>query len=95
MSRTFDWDADKAQENINKHDKIRFEEATTVFEDPFLMTFPDPEHSEEEQRYLNIGMSAKNRILIVVHTERDDVVRIISCRKATPQERRAYEETHF
>jgi uncharacterized DUF497 family protein len=72
--------------------KVGFEEAKTVFNDPFSMTFPDPEHSDSEQRYLNIGYSLKRRVLIVVHTERGANIRIISCRKATRSERRDYEK---
>ncbi|MEA3310495.1 MAG: BrnT family toxin [Chloroflexota bacterium] len=91
MSLLFEWDKEKAQANLRKH-KISFEEAKTVFSDSFLMTFPDPEHSHREQRYLNIGYSLKQRILIVVHTEREVNVRISSCRKATRSERRNYEK---
>ncbi|HEY89567.1 MAG TPA: BrnT family toxin [Thermoflexia bacterium] len=94
MSLTFEWDEEKAQANLRKH-KISFEEAKTVFSDPFLMTFPDPEHSHREQRYLNIGYSLKRRILIMVHTEREVNVRIISCRKATRSERRNYEKRNL
>lgn len=94
MELTFEWDAEKAEGNIRKH-KVSFEEAKTVFGDPFLMTFADPEHSTGEQRYLNIGTSSKGRVLVVIHTERDANIRIISCRKATPKERRAYEEADF
>lgn len=91
MELTFEWDEEKAQENFNKH-KVRFEEGKTVFNDPFLWTFPDPEHSDIEQRYLSIGYSSKGRVLVVSHTERGGGIRIISCRKATATERRAYEE---
>jgi len=90
----FEWDAEKVEGNIRKH-KVSFEEAKTVFGDPFLMTFPDPEHSTGEQRYLNIGTSSKGHVLVVIHTERDANIRITSCRKATPKERRAYEEADF
>ena len=91
MELNFEWDEEKAQENFNKH-KVRFEEGKTVFNDPFSWTFPDPEHSDIEQRYLDIGYSSKGRILVVSHTERGGNIRIISCRKATATERRAYEE---
>jgi uncharacterized DUF497 family protein len=90
MELTFEWDEGKAQENFTKH-KIRFEEGKTVFNDPFLWTFPDPEQSDVEQRYLDIGYSSRGRIL-VSHTERHGSIRIISCRKATASERKAYEE---
>ncbi|MBI4551394.1 MAG: BrnT family toxin [Candidatus Latescibacteria bacterium] len=66
-----------------------------MFNDPFLWTFPDPDHSEHEQRYLSIGTSSKERVLIVSHTERGENIRLINCRKATSQERRTYEEGEF
>ncbi|MFW0859909.1 MAG: BrnT family toxin [Dehalococcoidia bacterium] len=91
MGLTFEWDEEKAKENLRKH-KVSFEEAKTVFGDPFLTTFPDPEHSNSEQRYINIGSSSKGRLLIAIHIERKVNIRIISCRKATTDERRAYEE---
>ena len=91
MELTFEWDEEKAQENFNKH-QVRFEEGKTIFNDPFLWTFPDPEHSDLEQRHLNIGYSLTGRLLVVSHTERGSNIRIISCRKATATERKAYEE---
>jgi uncharacterized DUF497 family protein len=91
MELNFEWDEEKAQENFNKHE-VRFEEGKTVFNDPFLWTFPDLEHSDIEQRYLDSGYSSKGRILVVSHTERGGNVRIITCRKATATERRAYGE---
>jgi len=90
----FEWDENKARANLRKH-KVDFGEAKSVFNDPFLMTFPDPEHSNDEERYLSIGLSAKGRILVVVHTERDETVRLISCRKATPREQKFYEQSNF
>ncbi len=92
MELTFEWDEGKAKENLKKH-KVSFEEGKTVYNDPFLWTFPDPDHSEVEQRYINIGYSSKERILVVTHTEREANFRIISCRKATASEGRAYEES--
>ena len=94
MELTFEWDEEKAASNVRKH-KASFEEAKTVFDDPFLLTFPDPEHSVSEQRYLSMGTSVRARVLVVVHTEREDSIRIISCRRATSKERRAYEEADF
>jgi len=91
MELIFEWDEEKAQANFRKH-KVSFEEGKTIFNDPFLLTFPDPEHSNSEQRYLNIGNSIKGQTLIVIHTERGDNIRLISCRKATANERRAYYE---
>jgi len=88
---TFEWDEEKAEANLRKH-KVGFEEAKTLFNDPFLLTFPDLGHSESEERYISIGTSAKGRALVVIHTEREDHIRLISCRKATAKERRAYEQ---
>jgi len=91
---TFEWDEEKAKANLRKH-RVSFEEAKTIFNDPSLLTFPDPEHSISEQRYLNIGLSSKGRVLVLIHTERGETIRIISCRKATLSERRAYEEANL
>ena len=93
MKHIFEWDEAKAKANLKKHN-VSFEEAETVYNDPFLWTFPDAEHSDLEQRYINIGQSSKKRVLVVTHTERGKNIRIISCRKATASERRAYEETN-
>jgi uncharacterized DUF497 family protein len=87
----FAWDPDKAAENLKRH-QVSFEEATTVFRDPLSRTFPDPEHSEGEERYLEIGHSEGGRLIIVGYTERQGQVRIISARLATRRERRSYEE---
>ena len=86
----FDWDENKNISNIDKH-YVSFAEAAFVFQDPLSATFPDPDHSLEEDRYLTIGMSALDRVLIVSPTDRDDRIRIISARLATRHERRAYE----
>ncbi len=96
MEFIFEWDANKASVNLQKH-KVGFEEAQTVFIDPFLITFPDEFHSKSEDRFISIGMSTRERVLLVVHTERKETtnsigIRIISCRKATPSERKIYEE---
>ena len=96
MNLSFEWDKSKAQANLKKH-KIGFDEARTIFNDPLLVTYLDDEHSKDENRFISIGMSSKSRLLLVVHTERQEkpdtvIIRIISCRKATPLERRAYEE---
>ena len=94
MSLTFEWDENKARENLQKH-KVSFEEAKAIFDDPFLMTYPDPDHSESEQRYLSVGSSSAGRVLLVIHTDRSANTRIISCRKATASERKHYEEKAF
>ncbi len=91
MPLTFEWDEEKSKRNVKKH-KVPFEEAATVFADPLSLTIPDPLHSEEEDRFVTMGMSIKGRLLVVVHTERGDAIRIISARLATRRERRAYEE---
>ncbi|MDD5772905.1 MAG: BrnT family toxin [bacterium] len=91
MTLTFEWDEAKAIVNFKKH-KVSFDEGKTIFNDPFLFTFPDNEHSIGEERYINIGISVKGRILILTNTERKDRIRIINCRKATASERRFYEE---
>jgi uncharacterized DUF497 family protein len=91
MESTFEWDARKAKENLRKH-QVGFDEAMTVFSDPSSITIDDPDHSIEEQRFIDIGISSKHRILVVVYTERGNKIRIISCRKATASERRRYEK---
>ena len=91
MKLNFEWDETKAKENLKNH-KVSFDEALTVFSDPASVTLPDPDHSENEQRFIDIGTSAKGRALVVVYSERKGNIRIISCRKATPRERRTYEE---
>lgn len=81
----------KAATNLVKHG-VSFDEAKTVFNDPLYVDFYDPNHSDGEHRYIVIGMSAQNRLLLVAHTERGDAVRLISAREATRAERRAYEQ---
>lgn len=87
----FEWDGNKADRNRKKHG-VDFEEATTVFGDPLSSTFPDPDHSVEEDRYITIGLSNLGRLLIVSHTDREGRIRVISARKATRNERKPYEE---
>ncbi|OHB35346.1 MAG: hypothetical protein A2099_06830 [Planctomycetes bacterium GWF2_39_10] len=91
MKLAFEWDEVKAKSNLKKH-KVSFEEGKTIFNDPFLFTFPDNAHSTNEERFINIGISASGHILVLTHTERKDKIRIINCRKATARERRFYEE---
>ena len=90
MDLQFEWDEAKAAANVRKH-VVSFEEAITVFSDPNTITIFDVEHSETEDRFVDIGLSASGRVLVVVYTERGARIRIISCRKATPAERRQYE----
>lgn len=87
----FEWDPDKAASNLEKHD-ISFEEAATAFGDPFSLTIPDPDHSDEEDRFVLLGETVAGALVVVVHAERGDNVRIISGRRATRREQRAYEE---
>ncbi|MDF0645463.1 MAG: BrnT family toxin [Nitrospira sp.] len=87
----FDWDERKASVNLKKHG-VSFQEAAMVFGDPLAITFPDPDHSEHEPRFLTFGVSRSNRLLIVAHTERAGKTRIISARLMTKQERIIYEE---
>jgi uncharacterized protein len=87
----FRWDARKDRRNRRKHG-ISFREAATVFADPLSTTFPDPDHSSDEERFLTIGMALNGSILVIAHTEYDQEIRIISARGATPAERDFYEE---
>ena len=89
----FEWDDKKAQANIEKH-KVSFEEASTVFYDEDAILFDDPDHSDTEERFNMLGISMNANLLIVCHCVRgdDDVIRIISARKATKQESKQYTE---
>lgn len=91
MNLTFEWDEEKAEENLRKH-KISFDEAKTVFNAPLSITIADPMHSDGEHRYIDIGCSSNGRSLVVSYTERRSNIRIISCRIETKLERKAYEE---
>jgi len=88
---TLEWDTAKAAENLRKHG-VSFEEAQTVFYDEHAKQFDDPDHSEDEEHFIMLGISEKLRILVVIHTfrEADRVIRIISARKATRKEQKAY-----
>jgi hypothetical protein len=91
MDLRFEWDPKKATQNARKH-KVRFEEAQTVFEDEMALIFPDETHSETEDREIIIGRSRVSRLLLVCFVERrKNVVRIISARRATENERNDYE----
>lgn len=97
MALGFEWDPAKAAANVAKHG-VSFDEAATVFADPLSATVPDPDHSLGEARLIIFGMSARGRVLVVMHTERgtagtpDAAIRLISARLATRPERTAYEE---
>ncbi len=90
MSLRFEWDENKARQNIEKHD-VSFEEAATVLGDPLSLTVTDPLHSRQEQRFVTVGESVKGELLVVVHADREEAIRIISARRATRRERRDYE----
>lgn len=88
----FEWDSDKAESNQKKHG-ITFDEAQTVFQDYDALQIFDPDHSEHEDRFILLGMSAVSRILVVCHCyrESDEHIRLISARKATKKESATYE----
>jgi uncharacterized DUF497 family protein len=87
----FEWDPDKADRNLAKH-RVSFPEAATVFGDPLAVTYFDPDHSLEEDRFLTFGHSNTGELLVVSHTDREDRIRIISAPRATRRERKSYEE---
>ena len=87
----FEWDPKKATANVQKHD-VTFQEAATVFGDPLAITFEDPDHSTDENRYITFGLSLQKRLIVVSHTERGDRTRIISARRMDRKERKIYEE---
>ena len=92
MPLRFEWDEEKAASNVAKHG-VTFAEASTVFGDPLAAIFNDEEHSLDESREIIIGHSVLHRLLLVSFTERgDEIVRIISARKTTKNERKDYEE---
>jgi uncharacterized DUF497 family protein len=91
MPLNFEWDGRKAKANVAKHG-VSFEEAATVFADPLSLTIPDPDHSQVEERFIILGKSQTGKLLVVVHTERDDNLRIISARRASRRERKNHEE---
>jgi uncharacterized DUF497 family protein len=87
----FEWNTEKAKRNQKKHG-VSFSEALTVFKDSLSLTYPDTDHSVDEDRFLLIGLSSSDNVLVISHTFRNDVVRIISARKATNKERSFYEK---
>jgi len=87
----FEWDPGKARQNRRKH-RVSFQEAATVFGDPLAVTYPDPDHSTSEQRFITVGMSSAGQVLFVAHADRNENVRIIGARKTTKRERKHYEE---
>ena len=91
MPLQFEWDDNKARTNLAKHG-VSFGEASTVFADPLSITIADPEHSQAEDRFILLGRSHRRLLLVVVHTERGDRIRLISARRASRNERKQYEE---
>lgn len=87
----FEWDENKAASNLKKHG-VSFDEAKTVFDDPLYIDFYDPDHSDGEDRYIMMGMSLQNRLLLVAYTERGDAIRLISARETTQTEQKLYEQ---
>jgi uncharacterized protein len=91
MGLLFEWDLDKARLNLKKHG-VSFDEASTSFRDPLSQTIEDPLHSENEERFVLVGRSIQGRLLVIVHMDRGERVRIISARLATKKERLRYDE---
>ena len=90
---TYEWDKRKETSNIKNHG-VSFHEASTVFLDIFSMTFYDPGHSDDEDRFITLGITNTGRCLFVSHTDRGEIIRIISAREATKKERIGYEKAN-
>lgn len=90
MPLQFDWDPTKAEDNLEKHG-VGFPEAASVFGDPLSLTIADPSHSEGEERFVTLGLTAWGKLVVVCHVDRGSEIRIISARPATSRERREYE----
>jgi hypothetical protein len=90
LSLIFEWDEKKADDNLRKHG-VSFDEAKTVFNDPFSVTIYDPDHVSDKERYIDIGLSSKGRLIVVSYIERGEKIRIISSREATRKEQGEYE----
>lgn len=86
----FEWNEKKALENRRKHG-VSFVQAAQAFADPLSLTIPDPEHSGTEERFVLLGQTARSHLVVVVHTERENSIRIISARRANAKEQRDYE----
>ena len=91
MVPAFYWNPEKARQNARKHG-VTFEEAASVFPDTLSITVSDPLHSVDENRFVTLGVSDRGRTLVVVHSDFEDAIRIISARLATRREKRNYEE---
>ena len=91
MALTFEWDEAKASANVRKH-SVRFEEAATAFGDRLSVTVGDPDHSLDEDRFILLGVTERDRLVVIALTVRGDTIRLINARLATAKERRGYEE---
>ena len=91
MSLIFEWDSSKASENLKKH-RVSFEEAVTAFGDALSLTIRDPLHSEGEERFVLVGITNRQRLVVVVHAEKRGRIRLISARLATRAEKRSHEQ---
>ena len=91
MGLTFEWDRRKATSNLKKHG-VSFEEAASAFADPLSLTIANPDHSEDDERFLLLGVSYRGHLMVVAHTENRERIRIISARPASALERKSYEE---
>ncbi len=87
----FEWDNTKAAKNLRKH-QVSFDEAASVFDAPMFITVVDEEHSDDEERYITIGISKRRRLLVIAHTDREGQIRVINARKATRKEADFYAE---
>ncbi len=87
----FEWNLEKSRRNFSKH-QVTFEEAVTAFRDPFALTIDDSDHSELEERLILVGLSDRQRLLVIVYVERQNILRIISARVANSSEKKEYEE---
>ena len=94
MGLRFEWDKRKAESNAKKHG-VSFQEASSIFADTLSITIPDPDHSASEPHFLDLGLSHRNRLLVVSYTERGEVIRIISARRASQSERKNYENKTY
>jgi len=90
VAEDFEWDPQKAELNLHKHG-VSFGEGATVFADPLVLDRADPDHSQDENRFICVGRSYVDRLLVVAYAERGDRIRIVSARVAEPRERRSYE----
>ena len=94
MGLRFEWDRRKADSNLKKHG-VSFQEAASIFADALSITMPDPDHSASEARFLDLGLSHRNRLIVASYTERGEVIRIISARRASRSERKYYENKTY